>query len=65
MTHEMTHNEMTQAITDLEQEAAQAGDSAMVRDCQRAVRPNGYGYQASRARCEKVILETRNEVSRG
>jgi hypothetical protein len=61
MTHEMTHSEYTQAITDLEQEAAQAGDSSMVRDCQRAVRPKGYGYKASRARCIAAIDAARNE----
>lgn len=62
MTHAMTRSEMTQAIAELEQEAASAGDSAMVRDCQRANRPNAYGHKASRSRCEAYILAHRNEV---
>lgn len=59
MLYDMSRSEMTQAIAELAQEAASAGDSAMVRDCQRANRPNAYGHKASRARCEPVILANR------
>ena len=59
MTHDLTHNEMTRAIACLEQEAAAAGDRATVRDCQRAVRPSGHGYAASRKRVVAIITEAR------
>jgi len=54
---DLTRSEMTQAIAELEQEAAQAGDAETVRDCAKALR----GGKAARARCERIINDNRKE----
>ena len=54
---DLTRNEMTQAIGELEQEAAQAGDNETVADCGAAL----HGDEVARARCERLINDNRKE----
>jgi hypothetical protein len=48
-------------IADLEQEAANAGDSEQVTLCRKALD----GDAAARAECARVILDTRTEFAAG